>query len=115
MNEAELRVAAYLDSHRYMWSHEPDYQAEFCLQAPLATKPDFLVARGDTRAVAEVRQFETTHIRDRLAKAAGYGSLSPQEVYGSLRSAMVGKGAAAASVRRSARPLACAARQPARR
>jgi len=68
-----------------MRSHEPDYQAEFELRAPLATQPDFLVARGGRRAVGEVRQFETTKIRDRLAESR-YGSLSPQEVYGSLRS-----------------------------
>lgn len=51
MNEAEQRFAAYLDSQGYSWKHEPDYQAEFSLQNPLATKPDFLIARGGTRAI----------------------------------------------------------------
>lgn len=88
MNEAEQRFVAYLQAHHYDWSHEPDYQARFGLGAPPATRPDFLVARGDRRAVAEVRQFETTHIRDRLARSGGPASLSPQEVYGSLRSGM---------------------------
>lgn len=88
MNEAEQRFAAYLDAHDYIWSHEPDYQAELGLPAPPATTPDFLIARGGSRAAGEVRQFETTRIRDRLAKSGGLGALSPQEVYGSLRSGM---------------------------
>lgn len=86
LNEAEQRFAAYLDAHGYRWRHEPDYQAEFGLRARLETQPDFLFERRGSRAVGEVRQFETTHIRDRLSKSGGYGSLSPQEVYGSLRS-----------------------------
>lgn len=71
--------------------HEPDYQAELGLPDPLETKPDFLIERDGSRAVAEVRQFETTHIRDRLAKSGGYATLSPQEVYGSLRSGIFEK------------------------
>jgi hypothetical protein len=86
MNEAEQRFAAYLGSHGYTWSFEPDYQAEFMLEAPLTTKPDFILTREGERAVGEVRQFETTRIRDRLAKSGGYVAWSDQEVYGPLRS-----------------------------
>lgn len=71
--------------------HEPDYQAELGLPDPLETKPDFLIERDGSRAVAEVRQFETTHIRDRPAKSGGYATLSPQEVYASLRSGILEK------------------------
>jgi hypothetical protein len=91
LNEAEQRFVAYLEDHGYAWKHEPDYQAELELPQPLTTKPDFLIERGGSRAVGEVRQFETTHIRDRLAKSSGYAALSPQEVYGSLRSGMFEK------------------------
>jgi hypothetical protein len=28
VNEAEQRLAAYLNDHGYSWKHEPDYQAE---------------------------------------------------------------------------------------
>src|SRR4051812_14365936 len=91
MNAAEQRFADYLDAHGYSWKHEPDYVAELGLGAPQATKPDFLIERAGTRAVGEMRQFETTHIRDRLARSGGYGALSPQEVYGSLRSGIFEK------------------------
>lgn len=88
MNEAEQRFSAYLDSHGYTWSHEPDYRAELGLDSALATTPDFLIARNGHRAIAEVRQFETSHISRRLQKSGGYAVLGPQEVYGPLRSAI---------------------------
>lgn len=91
VNAAEERFAAYLDSHGYVWEHEPDYQQVLELSAPLVTRPDFLIERGGARAVGEVRQFETTRIRDRLAKSGGYAALSPQEVYGALRSGIFEK------------------------
>lgn len=91
LNEAELRFAAYLDEHGYTWKHEPDYQAELELPAPLTTKPDFLIDRGGHRAVGEVRQFETAHIWDRLVKSGGHAALSPKEVYGPLRSGIFEK------------------------
>jgi hypothetical protein len=88
LNDAEQRFADYLDAHGYTWSHEPDYQTELGLPTRLETRPDFLIARAGSRAVGEVRQFETTHIRDGLAKAGGYMSTGPREVYGSLRFGM---------------------------
>ena len=91
LNDAEQQFAAYLDSHGYTWSHEPDYQTELGLPALPATKPDFLVACGGMRAVFEVRQFETTAIRDALVLAGGYMSTGPREAYKSLRSALVEK------------------------
>jgi hypothetical protein len=99
MNEAEKRFAAYLDSHGYHWKHEPDYQLELGLQAPLATRPDFLITSGGTRTVGEVRQFETTHLREQLAKSGGRGFLSAKTVYGALRSGIFEKA-------RQLRPLA---------
>jgi hypothetical protein len=91
LNEAEERFAAYLDEFDYTWSHEPDYQAEFLLPGPQLTRPDFLVERDGMRVVAEVRQFETTAVTDRLARSGGYASLSEKEVYGALRFGLVEK------------------------
>jgi hypothetical protein len=91
LNEAEQQFTAYLESHGYTWSHEPDYQTELGLPTLPATKPDFLVARGGMRAVFEVRQFETTAIRDALVLAGGYMSTGPRKAYKSLRSALVEK------------------------
>jgi hypothetical protein len=44
-----------MDDHGYAWKHEPEYQAELGLAAPLPTKPDFLIERDGARGVAEVR------------------------------------------------------------
>lgn len=91
MNEAEHRFAAYLTSHGYTSTFEPDYRAEFQLSAPLTTQPDFLIARNAKRAVCEVRQFETTGIRDALARAGGYMSSGPEIALKPLRWALVEK------------------------
>jgi hypothetical protein len=41
--------------------------------------------------VGEVRQFETTRIRDALAKVGGYMTTGPKEAYGSLRLGLIEK------------------------
>jgi hypothetical protein len=87
MNRAETRFAAYLDAHGYRWAFEPDYQDAFGLAEHPRTEPDFLIWRTGTRAVCEVRQFETTRLRDALKKAGGHSScVDPRLVYGGLRS-----------------------------
>lgn len=88
MNHAEQRFASYLEANDYSWTFEPDYQAEFALVERLKTKPDVLVSRGGMRGVCEVRQFETTRIRDALEKAGGRSFLGPKTAYGALRSAI---------------------------
>ena len=87
MNPAETRFAAYLDAHGYSWAFEPDYREAFGLAERPRTEPDFLVWRTGTRAVCEVRQFETTRLRDALENAGGHSSsVDPRLVYGGLRS-----------------------------
>jgi hypothetical protein len=87
MNPAETRFAAYLDAHGYSWAFEPDYQDAFGLSEQPRTEPDFLIWRTESRAVCEVRQFETTRLRDALNRAGGHSSsVDPRLVYGSLRS-----------------------------
>jgi hypothetical protein len=103
MNEAEQRFADYLDAHGYDWAFEPDYQAQLGLSEPLRTEPDFLVRRNDLCAVSEVRQFESSHIRDAVAKAGGHSSLGPKVVYGALRSVRARRRSGAALARRTSR------------
>ena len=91
LNEGERRFAAYLDEYGYSWKHEPDYQAELGLAGSLETKPDFLVERGGHRTVAEVRQFETTTLQDYLANSGRAGVMSPQQLFGPVRSAIFEK------------------------
>jgi hypothetical protein len=89
MNQAEQRFASYLDGNDYSWTFEPDYQAEFGLVERPKTNPDFLVSRGGERGVCEVRQFESTRIRDALETAGGRSFLGgPKTAYGALRSAI---------------------------
>jgi len=91
LNESEQRFAAYLDEHGYLWQHEPDYQAELGLATRLKTKPDFLIERGGHRAVAEVRQFETTALQDQLSSSGRAGVVGPEKLFGAQRSAMFEK------------------------
>ena len=91
LNEAERRFVAYLESHGYAWSHEPDYQRALGLSAPSPTTPDFLVRRDGDRAVCEVRQFEGTAIRDALALAGRYMTTGPEMILKPVRWALVEK------------------------
>lgn len=91
MNEAETRFAAYMDACGYTYSYEPEYQTALSLPTPVATKPDFLVERCGVRAVCEVRQFETTRVRDALDRAGGYMSTDGRELLVGIRSALFEK------------------------
>jgi hypothetical protein len=91
MNCAERRFVAYLRNNGYAWQYEPDYAVELGVEVAADTRPDFLVSLDERRCVCEVRQFETTQIRDRLEKLGGYGVLSEKQVYGPLRYALVEK------------------------
>ena len=88
LNPAEQRFAAYLDEHGYSWKHEPDYKAELALGERLATKPDFLVEREGQRAVAEVRQFESSVLQNQLSGMGRGGVVAPEKVFGQQRSAL---------------------------
>ncbi|MGZ6576338.1 MAG: hypothetical protein ACXVHJ_35780, partial [Solirubrobacteraceae bacterium] len=88
LNPGERRFAAYLDEHGYSWKHEPDYQVELGLGYSLATKPDFLVEREDQRAVAEVRQFESSVLQNQLSGMGRGGAVAPEKVFGQQRSAL---------------------------
>jgi hypothetical protein len=112
LNEAELRLTSYLESHGYRWEHEPQYESVLGLAAAPTTNPDFLIERGDHRAVAEVRQFHTRAISERLRKAGGYTSLPPQMVYGPLRSALWEKADQLAPFADSGIPLIIAVSNP---
>lgn len=91
MNEAEIRFAAYMDACGHTYGFEPDYQVALGLPAPVATKPDFLIERSGVRAVCEVRQFETTRVRDALERAGGYMSTDGKELLVGIRSALFEK------------------------
>lgn len=88
LNPGERRFTAYLDEHGYAWKHEPDYQVELGLGYSLATKPDFLVEREDQRAVAEVRQFESSVLQNQLSGMGRGGAVAPEKVFGQQRSAL---------------------------
>jgi hypothetical protein len=49
------------------------------------------VSRGTIRAICEVRQFESTVIRDAMPEGGGVRSLSAKQVYGPLRSGIFEK------------------------
>jgi len=75
---SELLFEAYLTEHGYEFAHEPDLG--------IVKRPDYLISRTDTEAVCEVKQFETTVMRDRLGGVGrGVGMLSSREVFGAVR------------------------------
>jgi hypothetical protein len=88
LNPGERRFAAYLDEQGYSWKHEPDYRVELALTRPPATKPDFLLERDGQRAVAEVRQFESSVLQNHLSGRGRVGAVAPEKVFGQQRSAL---------------------------
>jgi hypothetical protein len=74
---AELLFERYLDAHGYHWEHEPDLG--------IATAPDYRIRRGETRAICEVKQFETTAVRDLGARAGGPVVVPPELLYRTIR------------------------------
>lgn len=87
MNEGELLFDRYLEAHHYRRRHEPDYQRELGLTLRPSTRPDFLVEHDHTRAICEVRAFESSMLAEHLAKNR-VGSVPPQVVFGPLRAAL---------------------------
>ena len=88
---AESRFERYLDAHAYGWEHEPDLG--------IATAPDYRIRRGDTSAICEVKQFETTAIRELGARAGGPVIIPPELSYRTIRNQID-------SAARQLRPLA---------
>ena len=107
-DRASDRFAAYLDEHDYSWKHEPDYQGRTRdWVIPLATKPDFLVEREDQRAVAEVRQFESSVLQNQLSGMGRGGRWwHPGEGLRPAAVRAVGEGRAAATAGRRRRAAA---------
>jgi hypothetical protein len=102
--DSEHRFAAYLNAHGYDWQYEPDYQAELELEQPLQQHPDFLVSRGATRVVCEVRQFDLGSVDRKLAGMKS-GVLSEKDVYGRARLALIEKARQLESLADSGLPL----------
>ena len=75
---SERLFEAYLTEHNYQFAHEPDLG--------IVKRPDYLVSRAGIEAVCEVKQFETTAMRDRLGGVGrGVGMLSSKNVFGAVR------------------------------
>ena len=75
---SKLLFEAYLTDHGYGFAHEPNLG--------IVKRPDYLISRAGTEAVCEVKQFETTVMRDRLGGVGrGVGMLSSNEVFGAVR------------------------------
>ena len=79
-------VAAYFVEHGVSFQFEPPWSEVFGVD--VADNPDFLVEPERARAVVEVKQFETTRIRDRLSGWKGAASLGDADVFGSIRRQM---------------------------
>jgi hypothetical protein len=104
LTDSERRFAAYLHAQGYDWQYEPDYQAALDLDHPLEQHPDFLVSRGATRVVCEVRQFDLGAVDSKLAGMKS-GVLSEKDVYGRARLALIEKARQLESLADSGLPL----------
>jgi hypothetical protein len=83
---ADERFEAYLVDHGIPYQYEPPWEERLGVSAEVL--PDFLIEPAGARVVAEVKQFETTHITDRLTRGGGVATLSDRAVYRHLRGAM---------------------------
>jgi hypothetical protein len=83
---ADERFEACLDDHEVAYLYEPDWRALFGVETE--ANPDYLVEPDGARSICEVKQFETTRIRDRFSPGHRGGVLGPQEVFGAVRWAM---------------------------
>lgn len=93
---SEHLFETYLTEHRYQFAHEPDLG--------IAKRPDYLISRTGIEAVCEVKQFETTVMRGRLAVCGPGGR--DADVEGGLRRCPQ-------SARRGCAPTQAARRRPA--
>jgi hypothetical protein len=71
---------------RVPYVYEPPWRDLFGVTTE--ANPDYLVGPDGAGAICEVKQFETTRIRDRFSRGNRAGVLSPQEVFGAVRWAM---------------------------
>ena len=76
-------AAAYFADHGLTFLFEPQWSEVFGVD--VLDNPDFLLDPDGARAVVEVKQFETTRLRDRLGAGRGMMTLSNVEVYGPIR------------------------------
>ena len=83
---ADERFEAYLVDHGIPYEYEPPWQERLGVSADV--NPDFLIDSAGARVVAEVKQFQTTHITDRLTRSGGVATLGDREVFGHLRAKM---------------------------
>jgi hypothetical protein len=82
---ADELFEAYLTEHRIPFEYEPDWAARFGIE--VEDNPDYLVDPEDTRAVCEVKKFESTAITERLLRSPGQAEwISPREEFGPIRS-----------------------------
>jgi hypothetical protein len=82
---ADERFEAYLSEHRIPFEYEPDWAEEFGIE--VEDTPDYLVDPDGTRVICEVKQFESTRIKDRLLRTPGRAvGISPREEFGPIRS-----------------------------
>jgi hypothetical protein len=79
-------VASYFVEHGVSFEFEPPWSEVLGIE--VADNPDFLVDPGVVRAVVEVKQFETTRLRDRFARSNRTVTLGDAEVFGSIRRQM---------------------------
>jgi hypothetical protein len=80
---ADERFEEYLVDHGVPYEHEPPW--EKCLKVSAEVNPDFLIEPAGAQVVAEVKQFEATHITDRQVRV---DTLSDRDVYGHQRAKM---------------------------
>jgi len=82
---ADKRFEAYLSEHRTLFDYEPDWAEEFGIE--VEDNPDYLLDSDGARAICEVKQFESTRIKDRLLRMPGEAvRISPREEFGPIRS-----------------------------
>jgi hypothetical protein len=61
---ADERFEAYLSEHRIPFKYEPDWADEFGID--VEDNPDYLLDPDGARVICEMKQFESTWIKDRL-------------------------------------------------
>jgi hypothetical protein len=76
-NQSELIFETYLQAHHYSWQYEPD------LGVP--GRPDYMISRGGSAAICEVKEFETDAIRELGAEAGGPVIVPPRLLYRTIR------------------------------
>jgi hypothetical protein len=78
LTASEQLFELYLTQNGYQFAHEPDLG--------IVKRPDYLISRTGVEAVCEVKQFETTAMRDRLGGLGrGVGMLGSKHVFGAVR------------------------------